>query len=138
MAISLTQMKARQPNWAVNLFVKIFFPNADLSQHWVTLGNRVYGPVDCPPDIWAHEHVHMRQQRNGWLTIPFCIAYVTSKRFRYKMELEAYRVHLDYLASKKPQHYLKYRQRIAEILSSEVYGHMVRMEQAYVDLKPLK
>lgn len=76
---------------------------------------------DDPPKYKIrHEFTHIKQQWR-WLIIPFFILYFCSKNWRYKFELEAYRVSV--------RHGLPLK-TAAQHLSGPLYGNMVSYRQA--------
>lgn len=72
-----------------------------------------------------HEKVHLRQQVK-YLFIGFALLYFGSKKWKYKFELEAYRVSVKHGLSKE---------RAARHLSGPLYGCLVSYRQALTDLE---
>lgn len=114
---------------------RVFFPKQDLSKTWITFGNSVYGPGIPPPEVWAHEQVHIAQQKNWLLAIPFYALYLTSKRFRYMVELPGYRAQLRWYYNNKPLHqHHQYLVAVAKVMSGPQYNFMVDYWRAFYDL----
>ncbi|MCG8668721.1 MAG: hypothetical protein MI867_04855 [Pseudomonadales bacterium] len=91
----------------------------------ITIWPFVFTNLDNPPrDLVEHEKVHLRQQVK-FLFIGFALLYFGSKKWRYKFELEAYKVSVKYGLSP---------QVAAEHLSSDLYGNVVTYDQALQDL----
>lgn len=100
-------------------------------------GDTIYSKHMLPDHLIAHEWTHLKQQCHsvvvawGWLLL-----YLLSKKFRYAMELEAYRNQWHYFR----QHY-SFRERdpfirkIASDLSSPLYGNIVSFSGAIRAIK---
>lgn len=94
--------------------------------------NTIYTSNDLPDDFIAHEKVHLRQQNNigcdNWVSL-----YLRDKDFRLKQELEAYRYQLTQIKDKNKRS--KAQTEFCTILSSEMYGNMIDLEEAKALLK---
>lgn len=77
-----------------------------------------------PKNLIEHEKVHLKQQVK-FLFIGFALLYFGSKKWKYKFELEAYKVSV--------KHGLK-KERAAQILSGPLYGQLTSYKQALKDL----
>lgn len=73
-----------------------------------------------PKHLIEHEKVHLRQQVK-YLFLGFALLYFGTKRWRYKFELEAYRVSV--------RHGLPIH-KAAQHLSGPLYGNLVSYRQA--------
>lgn len=107
----------------------------------MTFNGKIYASDRYPirQDIFVHELVHLKQQGRGLSAWLFLFRYILDKKFRYKMELAAYREQLAYiLATYEPAmnsaeiHYA--RNKMAGAMSGGAYGNMVSHSQAYKDL----
>lgn len=90
-------------------------------------------PVELQAMI-AHERVHIAQQKNKniwWWELK----YYFSKRFRYAMELEAYKAELDYYRENSNSIHKSraFKKTLAQHMSK--YYNMVTYSKAYRDLK---
>lgn len=129
-------MRARELKPPLLWVVKMFFPKADLTKTWVTFGKDIYGPENIPQDVWVHEQVHIKQQRNKFVAIFFFILYTFSKTFRYKMELPGYQAQMDFIKSKTtPEKARYFHGVIVGIMSGPMYNNMVTPAKAAADLK---
>lgn len=100
-----------------------------------TYGNAIYNPanIDVSPDLFAHEHTHIRQQAatnggpDGWWD-----RYLQDPLFRVQEEAEAYGVQYRYLCGKKNgrQAQIRLLALLAGILSGPTYGHAVSFKDA--------
>lgn len=102
-----------------------------------TFGDTIYNPYEMPVGeaLVSHEMVHMVQQ--GEKPHEWWDAYLSDKDFRFKQELEAYRV--QYRVAKS---ILKDRNMVARLLfaisgdlSGEMYGKMCTRTQAFKLIK---
>lgn len=119
--------------------LKIFFPGADMSKVYLAFGNTIYMPPDvteCPESMLIHEGWHLRQQGYSKLkAVIWWLKYIRDKDFRYDQELEAYKtqwvwfnkVHKNATYQQKYQ----YRQAIASILASPMYGNITTTQEAF-------
>lgn len=88
----------------------------------IASGDTIYTPKKLEGYLIEHELVHIRQMKEVRF---WWIKYLLSKKFRFRMELEAYRRQYDMLGTPE------WREHIAGILSGPVYGYMVSKERAY-------
>lgn len=99
-----------------------------------TYGDTIYNPshVDVPPDLVAHESVHMNQQTlYGMTPEKWWEQYLTDSDFRYKQELEAYRAQYQFAKA----HYGRTQRRavlahISKALAGPMYGNLISTRQA--------
>lgn len=109
------------------------FPIAGIKTIVFTYGDILYRPGRSgavPGHLKTHERTHEKQQGNdpaGWWA-----KYLVDKDFRLSQEVEAYRRQYRYFIS--TNHNIKeqvvFLDRIADDLSSEIYGNMVTKEEA--------
>lgn len=99
-------------------------------------GDRIYNPsgVKVQPWLLAHEEVHGRQQRIAYDTQAWWEAYIRLPNFRLREELEAHRVewkaYLSTFPENSPFDPCPYLERMAERLSSPLYGNMISKAEA--------
>lgn len=96
--------------------------------------NTIYAKYELPDHIIEHEKVHLNQQgRNiigAWIWLAL---YLCSTKFRYAMELQAYRKQWQFI--KKAKHY-RYQwkenalEKMAGDLSDNLYGRIVSFTDA--------
>jgi hypothetical protein len=100
-------------------------------------GNTIYSKYQLPDHLIVHESVHLEQQRHSiigaWLWLGL---YLLSKRFRYRMELQAYRKQWQFFKT----HYTfrchnNFIGKIAGDLSGKLYGNIVTYEEAVRAIK---
>lgn len=120
------------PNW--ERMQKDF--NLDWNNTIVTYGGVIYSPNPVEDDILAHELVHVRQQA-GKNMEEWCNRFLTDPKFRYKQELEAYRVQFGYW-----KRYIKSKDeikaaldRMARELSGPMYGNCIDYETAKREIR---
>ena len=77
-----------------------------------------------PRHLIEHEKVHLKQQVK-YLFVGFALLYFCSRRWRYRFELEAYRVSVRYGLT---------LDQAAAYLSGPLYGYLVTKAQARQDL----
>lgn len=102
-----------------------------------TFGGNIYNPFNSPLDDYliAHETTHIMQQGNdayGWWD-----DYLLSDKFRFKQELEAYRVQYrvfkDTQKDKNAQ--VRYLVQLSQDLSSALYGNLTLHSNAFKLIK---
>lgn len=99
----------------------------------ITYGDTCHSKNELPPDLVAHEEVHVAQQRmfgpEAWWT-----TYIEDPDFRLRQEVEAYRAQVKYLndhTELMSRNERRYRIRNMAIdLNSHVYGFVVNFEEA--------
>ncbi len=109
--------------------IKAVFPVRDNTVY--TYRDVIFAPkvdFDLPDDLIAHESVHMLQQGEdpaGWWDL-----YLVDPEFRFRQELEAYKV--QYKAYLKSGHrdQFQFLLTIARDLSGELYGNMTSLSEA--------
>lgn len=112
------------------------------SNYMFTYGDTIYFPegrsLDGRPDIIAHEEVHERQQ-SGWFMSPekWWRRYLKDNTFRYKQELEAYRLQWHYIQRHVRDREMRNKllNEFARMLSSKNYGNVVRFNDAMYQIK---
>lgn len=69
--------------------------------------------------LLAHEAVHLEEQAR-WLVLPWWLAYLVSRRFRYQAELRAYRVqiHLGGITVERAAELLQLHYRLGDVAAS--------------------
>lgn len=110
-----------------------YFFKCDWNRTAFAFGDTVYSMAELPDHIIEHEKVHLDQQFHSvfcaWIWL---VLYICSKRFRYKMELQAYRVHWEYFKinyrNTTEQSY--FLSKIARDLSGKLYGNLVSYDEA--------
>ena len=97
-------------------------------------GNTIYSKDELPDHLIVHEKVHLNQQGRNFFTAWIWLAlYLCSKKFRYAMELQAYRAQWQFI--KKAKHY-RYQwkenalEKMAGDLSDNLYGRIVSFTDA--------
>lgn len=106
-------------------------------------GSTIYNPsnVDISPDLFAHEAVHERQQRDIWAeaanqTMDQAVRtwwrrYIDDPGFRFDQELEAYRAQWEFAqAAYNRDHRRKLLKHISNALSGPMYGNLVTPAEA--------
>ncbi len=95
-------------------------------------GDTIYSPDagELPPDVIAHEKVHMEQQGEdplGWWD-----KFFTDPAFRLAQELEGFRAQYDYCVKHQPDRNARARSLhfLATNLSSAAYGRMISFNEA--------
>lgn len=91
----------------------------------VAYGDTIHAASELPPDVDAHERVHLNQQgytKEG--AARWWRRYLSDPQFRYKQELEAYQVQYHYLKThiKDRNEIARRAHHLAQLLSSEMYG----------------
>lgn len=94
--------------------------------------NTIYSKYPLPDHLIEHESVHLKQQGFNFIGAWIWLAlYLSSKRFRYHMELQAYRKQWQFF---KEHYAFQYRgefiAKIAGDLSGELYGNIVTYNEA--------
>lgn len=89
----------------------------------VTYGGVIYSPNPVVDDVLEHELVHVRQQE-GHDAEAWCERYIIDPKFRYRMELEAYREQYGFWKKyiKNKHEIRKALERFACELSGQMYG----------------
>jgi hypothetical protein len=97
-----------------------------------TYGDTIYFPKgeELPPDLIAHEEVHMGQQasmgKDEWWD-----RYLKDVEFRLSQEVEAYRVQWQYaMDNYNRSHRRQLLDYICDALSSAMYGKIVSKKEA--------
>ncbi len=114
--------------------VKIFFPKAKWGEIAFTFGNTIYSPREMRDDLIIHELVHMKQQRGSRLLgCVWFMKYVISKKFRVRIEIEAYRAQYLFIKrTTKDKNKLNLIGRnLARFCSSSTYGNMISYTEAF-------
>lgn len=98
----------------------------------VTYDGIIYSPNPVEDDVLVHEMVHVRQQfghdAEKWLE-----RYIADQKFRYRMELEAYREQYGYWKKhikRDKQAIESALDRMAKDLSGPMYGNCVDYQEA--------
>lgn len=122
---------------------RFLFPEARIDKMYLAFGRTIYMPPDvteCPQSMWVHEGVHLRQQGYSVIGALFWWSkYITSKKFRYEQELEAYQTQVKWFEDTNPSatyvQKFQYRTAIAALLASPMYGSLVEASEAFKALK---
>ncbi len=117
----------KPPNW--NLLEKTF--GVDWENTVVTYGNKIYSSRPIPPDLEAHEKVHVKQQ--GIHPIRWWNKYIKDPEFRLSQEIESYKAQIKYirLHSSDRNYIHKLYMRLVADLSSKMYGNCISYTDAY-------
>ncbi len=98
---------------------------------------KIYNPsgVDIPADILVHEEVHLKRQEGAeddWYD-----KYLTDKEFRLNEEILAFREQYKFYCEMVRDRNLRarYLHSLAKNLSSEVYGGIIKLDEAINKLK---
>ena len=108
------------------------FFGCDWERTAFAFGNTIYSKAELPDHLIVHESVHLNQQgRNiigAWLWLGL---YLLSKRFRYIMELQAYRKQWQFFRENYPFQYRGgFISKVASDLSGKMYGNIVSYQEA--------
>ncbi len=109
----------------------------------LAFGRRIYisaihSDEPVPEDLKVHEETHCRQQGYSYLrACVWWVRYVCDVKYRYKMELEAYRAQYRHVASKVRNREIlnDFRMQLARSMADPVYRGMVSYGRAFEDLK---
>jgi hypothetical protein len=93
-------------------------------------GDAVYSPstTDLPPDLLAHEAVHLRQQVECGGPDRWWERYLEEPAFRLEQEVEAYRVQLACFSDRASRR--ECLQHVVRDLAGPMYGRLVTKQQA--------
>lgn len=103
-------------------------------------GDTIYSKYELPDHLIVHEKTHLMQQYHSTIGAWIWLAlYLVSKRFRYHMELQAYRNQWEFFRS----HYIfndhePFIRKIASDLSGELYGFNGGMTELYDAIRAIK
>lgn len=117
--------------WIMKLVFK-----SDWERIAFAFGDTIYSKYPLPDHFIHHERIHLHQQKYSkvyawwWL-----FRYITSKKYRYAMELEAFTRHWGFFKDRYPHDKFMFLNRIAENLSGELYGNMVTKQEAIEAIK---
>ncbi len=119
--------------------LKIHFPH--LEETWekgiaITYGDTVYCKHRLPPDVQAHEEIHvMQQERIG--KDAYVEKYLTNPHFRFLMEAEAYKYQVIFLRNfvKDRNKLFKLIHKLALDLSGPVYNNICTYDEAMKAIK---
>lgn len=113
--------------------IQIVFPNCEKHEAIFCYGDTIHNPfkVEVRSDLEHHESIHQKQQGDNpdlWWS-----KYLQDEQFRLEQEKEAYGEQL--LFSKKldgvnRNMYDWLKEKIAESLSSELYGNLISYQEA--------
>lgn len=94
--------------------------------------NTIYSKTELPDHLIVHESVHLKQQGyniiGAWIWLAF---YLCSKRFRYLMEIQAYRKQWQFV--KKNYRYnfqIDFLHKVSSDLSGNLYGNIISYDEA--------
>lgn len=116
----------KPPNWEILV--------ARFGVSWgnvvVTYGDTIHCKATLPPDLLAHESVHIEQQKNPeeWWK-----RYMEDTTFRREQEIAGYKAQMKYLKTvlKNRNDLHRVRVRIACALSGYQYGHCISYDEAF-------
>lgn len=109
---------------------KVF--GCDWNRTAFAFSNTIYSKVELPDHLIVHESTHLNQQlRNplgAWIWLAL---YLCSKRFRYHMELQAYRKQWQFFRDNYPFNQRgAFLEKVAGDLSGKLYGNIVTYAEA--------
>lgn len=116
---------------------KLLFPFAPMDRVFIAFGDTIWCPKnELPsPDLRVHEETHLKQQLySKFYGVGFFILYRLLKSYRYRMELEAYQNQWRYIIRNHSLNTFereKYKKRIAQMMSSPMYGKMCSYNEAF-------
>lgn len=102
----------------------------------ITYGDTVYNPYNChiSEATLAHEMIHAKQQKKLGKD-KYVARYISDIEFRIKSEIEAYGAELVFIQGKDGKKVaLETVRKLAQNLSSSVYGNVILEEDAYKQL----
>ncbi len=101
-----------------------------------TYGDTIYNPhkADLRPDLLIHEEIHSKQQgedpKSWW------VKYLKDTDFRLSQELDAYALQFHYVKERvKADKYFWFLDKLAETLSSKIYGNLLTYQQARTKIR---
>lgn len=103
----------------------------------VAYDGKIHTQNPVPPDVVAHEVVHLRQQeRFPGGPEAFMRRYMTDTHFKIAVEIEAYQAQLEYIKRLKcgKKALTSAHARLARILSGPLYGNAISYENAHKEL----
>lgn len=101
----------------------------------ITIGNTIYSKNPISKDEEVHETVHVRQQQSYGVT-KWWDEYVANKDFRLSQEIEAYKAQALFINENGNRKDRRFKiPRIAELLSSDLYGNLISYDEAFELLK---
>lgn len=103
-----------------------------------TVGDTIHAKHPLSDDLLAHESVHVRQQTehrggsDGWW-----FEYFEDDNFRFRQELEAYRVQYNWVLAnvKDRNEQARHLTHYARCLSGDMYGSMLTLKEALSVIK---
>lgn len=111
------------------------FPNVKDNETLFAYGYILYNPgkMRLSPDMWEHEEVHERQQKEFGGSKEWWDKYIVDKEFRLSQEIEAYQAQYKMMKQmiKDETIRLKLLETLAKLLSSPMYGRIISYEDAY-------
>ena len=116
-----------QEKWGVDFETTIF-----------TVGSKIHAKYGLPPDLMAHELVHVKQQaefEGGYKAWWEC--YFEDDQFRLDQEVAAYKEQLSLVRNliKDRNQQARVLSRIAAVLSGKTYGNLISYAEALRLLK---
>ena len=110
--------------------IKKLFPSSKWEKMIITYGDTIYSKYPYPEDVKVHELVHIEQQKGIDKDI-WCDKYLTDKKFRLKVEVEAYKVQAKWIQENLPRNLKRIRlKQITEDLSGAIYGNIISFLEA--------
>lgn len=118
----------KPPHWFI---MKAIF-KCDWERTAFAFVDTIYSSSELPEHLIVHESVHLDQQGysviGAWIWL---LRYLLSKKFRYRMELEAYRKQWKFFARQhRPSINEDFMRKIAGDLSGKLYGNIVTYQEA--------
>lgn len=112
--------------------VKMRFPSVDPAHVVFSFGDDVYSLVEnIEPAVMYHESIHAVQQgRSKVIGVFWWMLYLTSRRFRMKEELAAYKAQLRWVLQHDSRNREYWYQKIVGDFSSPNYGWRMTRNEA--------
>lgn len=99
----------------------------------IVFGDKIYAKFPLPNDVIAHELMHVKQQKEMGAVV-WWDKYLEDDEFRLSQEIEAYQAQAKYIREHTEQSNRDWRRmalkRIAQDLSSSIYGNMISYDKA--------
>lgn len=128
-----TITKEAPPIWDVMVREFGMRPWSECPDLVVAYGDSIHTHRPIPPDVVAHERTHLAQQ-SAFPGGPeaFMRRYMNDTAFKLKVEVEAYRAQLAFIAAYgvTGREFVRARTRLARILSGPLYGRMISCRDA--------
>lgn len=123
----------KPPHW---LIMRMVF-KCDWNRTAFAFGNTIYSKTELPDHIIKHESVHLEQQHHSFIGAwVWLVRYLFSKKYRYRMELEAYQEQWRFFRRHYAYNYhADFIAKVAGDLSGKLYGNIVSYDEAVRAIK---